>query len=170
LVGAVVLVSLTVIFLPMLLEEREGQEVRIDSSNIPPKPQVDEAYHSRVLPLPDDEPLIPALTPEEEQAAEPSTDESPAADPGLESAPEPRLGISAWVVQVASLSNRDNAEALVAELRKRDHSAFMEQVYVNGKQLHRVRVGPEVDRERAQAEAQAIFDQLKVQGQVVRYP
>ena len=171
LVGAVVLVSLAVIFLPMLLEERQGREVRIESSNIPPKPPVDEEYHSRVLPLPDDEPLIPPLTAEERDAATQSDVGRPEEIPGREPVvKEPRVGLSAWVVQVASLSSRANAEALVADLRERGHTAFLEQVYVNGKNLFRVRVGPEVDRERAKREAQEIFDEVELKGQVVRYP
>jgi len=166
LVGAGVLVSLAVIFLPMLLEER-GPRVSIDSSNIPPKPPVDEEYHSRILPLPDDddEPLITPLTPEDYEPPPLAAGPDP-----KEEQEGPRLGISAWVVQVASLSNHGNAEALVADLRKRDHSAFLEQVYVNGKQMYRIRVGPEADKERARAEAELIFKEFKLRGQVVRYP
>jgi len=170
LVGAVVLVSLAVIFLPMLLEERQGREVRIESSNIPPQPPVDEEYHSRVLPLPDDEPLIPPLTAEERNAAARAAVETPDPVPGRESVVEPRVGLSAWVVQVASLSSRANAEALASDLRERGHTAFLEEVYVNSKNLFRVRVGPDVDRERAKREAQKIFEEVELQGQVVRYP
>ena len=170
LVGAVVLVSLAVIFLPMLLEERQGREVRIETSNIPAKPAVDEGYRSKVRPLPDDEPLIPPLSLDEQDVAMTAPAETPAAAPGREPAPEPRVGLSAWVVQVASLSNRDNAKRLVADLRKRGHAAFLEQVYVNGKNLFRIRVGPEVDRKRAERMVQEIHKQFKLKGQVIRYP
>lgn len=170
LVGAVVLVSLAVIFLPMLLEERQGREVRIETSNIPPKPEVDEEFHSRVLPLPDDEPLIPPLSSERRDAVMQAPVEVPSATPGAEPDSETRLGLSAWVVQVASLSSRDNAEALVAKLRKGGHTAFLEQVYVNGKNLFRIRVGPEVDRKRAERAVEEIQERFKLKGQVVRYP
>lgn len=170
LVGAVVLVSLAVIFLPMLLDERQGREVRIETSNIPVKPPVDEAYHSKVLPLPDDEPLIPPLPLGGPDIAMSAPAEAPAAAPGGGAAPVPRVGLSAWVVQVASLSSRDNAERLVTDLKRRGHSAFLEQVYVNGKNLFRIRVGPEVDRKRAELMLRKIDQQFKLKGQVLRYP
>ncbi len=173
LVGAVVLVSLAVIFLPMLLEERQGRDVRIEASNIPVKPPLDEEYQSKILPLPDDEPLIPPLslsdldTPTSAPPVPPGT---PAVVSDREPTPEPRVGLSAWVVQVASLSSRENAKRLVENLKERGHTAFLEQVYVGGKNLFRIRVGPEIDRKRAERMAQEIHKQLNLKGQVIRYP
>jgi DedD protein len=74
------------------------------------------------------------------------------------------------VVQVASLSNKKNADLLVADLRKNRYSAFLEQVYVDGKNLFRVRVGPEIDRKRAERMALEIHKTFKLKGQVIRYP
>ncbi len=49
LVGATVLVSLVVIFVPMLLEKEPVLSGSITESNIPPRPNTD--FTSRVLPL-----------------------------------------------------------------------------------------------------------------------
>ena len=49
LVGAVVLVSLAVIFIPMILDGRDPSVNYITKSNIPPKPERD--FVSRVIPL-----------------------------------------------------------------------------------------------------------------------
>ena len=168
LVGAGVLVSLAVIFLPMLLEERQGREVRIETSNIPVKPKVDQEFHSRVLPLPDDEPLIPPLSADDLRATTRRSAEEPVL--GAEPKPKPRVGLSAWVLQVASLSSRDNAEALVAKLREGGYTAFVEQVHVRGRNLFRVRVGPEADRKRAEHALEEVQKQFNLKGQVVRYP
>ncbi len=170
LVGAVVLVSLAVIFLPMLLEERQGREVRIEASNIPVKPPVDEEYQSKILPLPDDEPLIPPLSLSDLDTPTSAPPGTLAAVSDREPTPEPRVGLSAWVVQVASLSSRENAKRLVENLKKRGHAAFLEQVYVRGRDLFRIRVGPEIDRKRAERVAQEIHKQLNLKGQVIRYP
>jgi len=168
LVGAGVLVSLAVIFLPMLLEDRQGHEVRIETSNIPVKPEVDQEFHSRVLPLPDDEPLIAPLSADDLRAtAERPVEESV---PVAEEEPEQRVGLSAWVLQVASLSNRSNAEALVENLRSGGYTAFLEQIHVKGTQLFRVRVGPEADRKRAEHALEDVQKQFNLKGQVVRYP
>ena len=173
LIGAVVLVSLAVIFLPMLLEDRQGQAVRIDGTNIPKQPEMVEDFRSKVMPLPDDEPLIPPMAPEDEPPAAfaPSgLTEGSAAEEAVETEPEPRVGLSAWVVQLASLSNKENADKLVSDLRKEGYSAFLEQVYVKGKNLFRVRVGPEIDRRRAERTMQEIQKLVKLKGQVIRYP
>jgi DedD protein len=195
LVGAVVLVSLAVIFLPMMLQGRDAQEARIEQTNIPPKPSRVQAFKSSVMPVADDEPLIPplddpppALVPiaapvapampaRESAAAAPSAvsvkpPRQLAAEPEPETTavPEPKVGIAAWVVQVVSLSNRDNAERLIADLRKNDFPAFMESISIKGKTLFRVRVGPEIDRQRADAMAEKIQQQFKLKGQVIRYP
>ena len=170
LVGAFVLVSLAVIFLPMLLEEQQERDVRIEETNIPEQPVVEEDFHSKVLPLPDDEPLIPPLPRQEQEAIVAEQAEPPVNLPVPEETLEPKVGLSAWVVQIASLSNKKNADQLVADLRNNRHSAFIEQVYVNGKNLFRVRVGPEIDRKRAERMAQEIHKAFKLKGQVIRYP
>ncbi len=168
LVGAVVLVSLAVIFLPMLVEQEQLGEVRIESSNIPPRPANTDQFRSSVLPVPLDQPLIPVLADEGEV---PGEEESPP-DNGEETRePEqPRTGLSAWVVQVASLSSKERADKLQSQLRAKGYSAFVEPVSLKGKNLYRVRVGPELDRKRAETTAEQIRKAVDLKGQVIRYP
>ena len=54
-----------------------------------------------------------------------------------------------WVVQVGSFSNSKSAEALVAKLRLSGLTAFSEKVSSAGKTAYKVRVGPEIDRDKA---------------------
>lgn len=178
LVGAVVLVSLAVIFLPMLINDPRGEGIEITTTNIPPQPvprqeatAAVDVFESKVF-LPDDEPLIPPL--KQEERATP-LGPKPAPKPRQTTAsdtprPEIRTGLSAWVIQVASLSKQDRAEDLVRKLKAQGHSAFMEQVYIKGRNLYRIRVGPELDRKRAERTAEAINTAFKVKGQVLRYP
>ncbi len=164
LVGAMVLVSLAVIFLPMLVEEQTSDQVRLEQTNIPSKP-VDGPFKSGIVPLPEDEPLIPPLE------AETLANTRPKDTPNNHAPPDkPRVGLSAWVVQVASLSNRDNAQSLVNKLRSKGYSAFLEQVSVKGRNLFRVRVGPEIDRKRAERMAEQVRKLVDLKGQVIRYP
>ncbi len=164
LVGAVVLVSLAVIFLPMLVEEQSGEQVRLERTNIPSKP-VDGPFKSGIVPLPEDEPLIPPLEAETLVETRPMGTQNSHPPPD-----KPRVGLSAWVVQVASLSNHDNAQGLVKKLRSKDYPAFLEQVSVKGRNLFRVRVGPEIDRKRAERMAEQIRKLVDLKGQVIRYP
>lgn len=164
LVGAVVLVSLAVIFLPMLVEDPSGEQVSIEQTNIPEKP-ARQSFKSDIVPLPEDEPLIPPL--EQEALTEPRIEDTPDSAP---TPAKPRVGLSAWVVQVASLSSHDNAQNLVNKLQSKGYSAFLEQVSVKGRDLFRVRVGPEIDRKRAERMAEEVRKLVELKGQVIRYP
>ena len=66
----------------------------------------------------------------------------------------------AWAVQLGAFSSRSKANELVARLRSRGYSAFVLEYRAGGQLLHRVRVGPEQDRERAVA----IADRLRKDG------
>lgn len=200
LVGATVLVSLVVIFVPMLLDDEPMVESGITETNIPPKPAQD--FSSRVIPAEDEElsipplsqrpeivpltpPPAPAPTPETpeptapvEQTAVPTVAENEA--PPVQAPPvekpqpvQPREGLAAWVIQVGSFSNRENAEKLVETIRNMKYAAFMEQAAVDGKTLFRVMVGPEVDRKLADQMLVKLNKDIKsldLKGRVRSYP
>lgn len=73
-------------------------------------------------------------------------------------------GTAAWVIQVASLGSPEAAQTLQNTLRGKGYPAFVEQARVNGKLYYRVRVGPEVDRARADRTA------AKLQGETGTKP
>ena len=54
-----------------------------------------------------------------------------------------------WVVQVGSFNEAKRAEALVAQLRLSDLAAFSEKVTSEGGAVYKVRVGPEINRDKA---------------------
>jgi DedD protein len=74
-----------------------------------------------------------------------------------------------WAVQLGSFSNQANAERLAADLRKQGYAAFLSQLKTSGGSLQRVRVGPQKDRD----SAEAVAAKLKAAGhtsQVVPHP
>ncbi|GAB3393685.1 SPOR domain-containing protein [Azotobacter armeniacus] len=189
-VGALVLLALAVIFLPMLFTRKD--EVRQVVVEAPPMPKAPPAPRVELDPIAVPEPMI---LPEEPQpstaiagtpaAAVPSTQASPAASasaaaktqaanptppPAKAKVAEPsRLDANSlpvsWSVQLASLSNRANALALQKTLRSQGYNAYIR--HVDG--MNRVYVGPLIDR----SEANRLRDQLKRQhslsGFVVRF-
>ena len=173
--GATVLVSLVVIFVPMLLEKEPVLEQGINSSNVPAAPE--RLIDSRVLP-PASEPLaLPAerapriipLQPPETRPDKPSAKPAPPPRPAV----EPRVGVSAWMIQLGSFSNRDNADKLVERLRGKSFATDIEQVTIGGRTLYRVLVGPEVDRKRAESLLESVNKEvkdLKLQGKIRKYP
>ena len=186
LIGATVLVSLVVIFVPMLLEKGPVVSTTIDETNIPPPPEGD--FSSRVLPL--EEPAPEAETapaPEVETPPAPETAplgtidrNEPAAEPpapeneeNTQPNPDLRVGLSAWVVQLGSFSSRENADRVAKDLQAKKFPAFVEPAEINGKELFRVLVGPEIDRKRAEQMMSKLEPEMKrweLQGRLRSYP
>ena len=103
--------------------------------------------------------------PEEKKAAAP-----PATTPTKVPASTPRASTTGmWAVQLGSFSNKDNADKLAADLRKQGYAAFLSQLKTDAGQLHRVRIGPQKDRESAEAMA-ARLAKVGHKGQVVPHP
>ncbi len=116
-------------------------------------------------PAPVPEPVAETVT--ENEPEEQAVEEEPVAAPVRSSPPASTTGM--WAVQLGSFSNKDNAEKLAADLRKQGYAAFLSQLQTDAGQLHRVRIGPQKDRESAEAMAGRL---LKVghEGQVVPHP
>lgn len=191
-VGALVLVALAVIFLPMLLSRQdEMRRVVVDAPEMPQAPAVPEMIvepadvaEPQALPeepvAPESEapqvvevPVQPTTTQKPAAPVEPA---KPAAVPAPASAPvaaaskpESRLDANtlpiSWSVQLASLSSRPGAENLQKTLRSQGYNAYIRSF--DG--MNRVFVGPLIER----AEAERLRDQLnrqhKLNGFVVRF-
>lgn len=179
-VGALVLLALAVIFLPMLLSREDEQHVvRVDAPPMPEPvamPVIEPEPVAVPEPLAEDPVLAAsyqAVTPEVSSLPVAPVVEAPAkpvAPPVQVSAnPLPRLDSSSlpvsWSVQLASLSNRANAQKLQDSLRAQGYNAYLRQV--DG--MNRVFVGPLIER----AEAERVRDQInrkqKLSGIVVRF-
>ena len=220
-IGAVVLVALAVIFIPMLLESPE-EELGPVGSNLPERPEM--TVRDRVEPLtlpeppPESEPaqvvLEPppadnmagtagpadssqppssaetssqtppaaSVTPPAPPAEEPAASQPAASQPPVASAPstpEPAAvqqkpdaakPLSGWVVQLAALSNKDNAMALRERLRGLGYTAFVEETTTAQGTQFRVRVGPELERSNADNLRSRLEQQVQLKGIVMRYP
>jgi len=197
LVGATVLVSLAVIFIPMVLDGRESTTSAITESNIPPKPEG--GYISKVIPLTpavkikpvvESKPVIKKglaaqVSPKTKQTEKPET--KPAQKTAVKQ-PKPvkiaavkptpksvevkkiREGLSAWAVQVGSFGSKKNAFALRDKLRKKGFSAFVDTVSVNDTASFRVRIGPELKRESAETIRKKLAGVYKGRTFIVKHP
>ncbi|MEE8538587.1 MAG: SPOR domain-containing protein [Woeseiaceae bacterium] len=74
-----------------------------------------------------------------------------------------------WAVQLGSFSNQANADRLAADLRRQGFAAFLSQLQTESGSLHRVRIGPQKNREGAEAMA-AKLNSAGHKGQVVTHP
>ena len=171
-VGALVLVALAVIFLPMLFSRPDDvRQVVVDAPPMPQTP-VMVPVEQEPIPVPEAEPLPedPLLSSEIPDTSEPEVPAKPAAtQPAPAKTPEPRLDGNnlpvTWSVQLASLASKSSAIELQEKLRSKGYNAYVRSF--EGK--NRVLVGPVVER----AEADRLRDQLgrqqKLNGFVVRF-
>lgn len=166
LIGATILISLAVIFIPMLVghDPTESEVISIDIPEAPKDLDVP------LLALPDHEP---------EQLAEVSISKESGVriikgeKPSIPPAPkiETVEGISAWVVQVGSFSDKKNAEDLTTKLKTAGFTAFVEESTGKNGDVYRVRVGPELSREKAEVVNKKLKEEQKLlKTIVVQYP
>lgn len=172
LVGAVVLVALGVIFIPMVLQPPEQEQA--PATDIPAQPADD--FNDRLAtavptpaPMPDEPPrqvLAPTDAPAPGSSTPPATPAPPAVEslpitaeisnaeavvPVPDKTPSPTAGPVAWVVQVGVFSQEDNAQTLANSLRAKGHTTFVERFAGKTGPNFRVRLGPFKDRAGADA-------------------
>ena len=172
LVGAMVLVALAVIFVPMLLDVTPDPEPPDVEAHLP---EDDEAgFRSGIVPL--DEPATPILDEAARMGEEPAAGERGEAGEGAAvAAVPPPVGAAeggdappVWAVQLGSFSRRENAFVLQNRLLVEGHAAFTESARGEEGEITRVLVGPEAEPERAQSVARTLARELGLEGIVVR--
>lgn len=178
-VGALVLVALAVIFVPMVLDLRKDYGRVITRTNIPEKP---EEYQVKEVPLTPPAPIA--------DTGDDSTQTSPPGPPpssaSSASSGEDRAGNrvppatagdgdagrtpeSGWVVQLGSFAKRDNAVSLRDRLQEKGYSAFVDRVEVEGRTVWRVAAGPVPEEARGSRLRDELERVLGLDGLVRRY-
>ncbi|WP_285428578.1 SPOR domain-containing protein [Pseudomonas sp. lyk4-R2A-8] len=200
-VGALVLVALAVIFLPMLFSRQDEQrQVVVEAPAAPqapvmPQVQVEPVVVPEPQALPEEEPVpseadvaaqqapsmpvqpsVPVVKPAPAVAAKPAAP-APApkpvapqpAAPGKPEVGQSRIdpnGLSiSWSIQVASLGNREGAEALQKKLRSQGYNSYIRSA--DGK--NRVFIGPLIERAEADCLRDLLDRQQGLKGFVTRF-
>jgi len=109
----------------------------------------------------------PAAKPKPEPKATSTSEPEPVPPSALA---RPHASPSAWVIQVASLRERDRAYEIVQKLRAKGFPAYLEEAYVKQELWHRVRIGPELERKRVESTAASLQRKTGRKGQIQRYP
>jgi DedD protein len=173
LLGGAVLVALIVIFVPMLIDDPAETQI-VSDHTIPLKPPIKDRTAVQVV-----REVKPKKPISSEIASRVEPKQAPAPKPVPETSSKQKHEVAAtksnssptaWMIQVASLTNEKNAKNLVASLRKADLPAQMEKVKLDGKQHYRIRVGPEVDHRLAEKMLAKIAKQFELHPKLMRYP
>ena len=183
LIGAVVLVAIGVIFIPSLLNGRREVDL---ATQVPPEPVV----MPRPLNVP--EPVKPENIPAPKSNAEnyvhpiadePSPDvntetEVDLGDELVKAAEKEEVTVSgfneegipyAWTIQVSSFGSEKNATAFKQKLIDAGYKAYIQSSTVNGNTVHRVFVGPKINRQTALAAKSEIDKAYKTQALLVEF-
>lgn len=185
LVGAIVLIALAVIFMPILLDGSIRRATLTEADQIPERP----LFIFEPINLPPKSgvsiPEAPVTTtiaaePQRQQPSDSKVNKTVAdaaveSKPSLSLPPKPlpttvsaEIIPAAWAVQVASFSSYERARALHDQLEHSGLSSFIESSK-GAKSYYRVKVGPEIERAAAERIRDQVADALKLDGQVVQY-
>jgi DedD protein len=151
LVGAIALVALGVIFIPVLLDGSGYKSRHERVVEIPDKPSFPPLSQTTVKPI-----ATPIDLRKEEVEKRKKT--------------EPAKPIQSWALQVGTFGNKSNANAFRDKLRKAGHSAYVESSKSDGKTSYRVRIGPELQKERLEKLKARLKKEQKIDGFVVNHP
>ena len=183
-IGAAVLVVIAVLVVPVFLDgPDDGAEMITESVTLPGQNNQERKQQTIVLDRDRTEPVPTAAapTPTAQQKPVPKKEQPVVQKPQEKAAPAttPDKTVAAatvtesstgmWAVQLGSFSNQKNAERLAADLRKQGFAAFLSQLKTDSGALHRVRIGPQKDRDSAETVA-AKLDNAGHKGQVVPHP
>ncbi len=173
LVGAVVVVAVGVILIPVLLDGPAGSAGSRSIGLELPAPDSESRTHTIRLGEPREQPPVARpspSTPVERSPERGSVSRAPA--PAPEKRPSPAKTQSRpaapapapveppvpappengeWAVQVGSFSNPDNAGRLSQRLVSEGYPSFVARLVTDGRTMHRVRVGPMDSRKSAEA-------------------
>lgn len=195
-IGAIVLVAVVVLVVPVFLDgppdngemiservllpgqsadktqtvvlDRDRDEPVPAQQTSKPKPEAEDAVAAKPRPSP-----APAEKTEAAVEAPARTDAKPIEqEPPAATAAPVKVAASStgmWAVQLGSFSSQENAERLATDLRRQGFAAFLSQLSTPSGQLHRVRIGPQKDRESAEAMA-ARLRKAGHKGKVLPHP
>jgi DedD protein len=154
-VGAIVLVTLGVIFIPALLDGSGYKSRQVQNIEIKQKPEFPPLTQKYVKPIP---------TPLEQnkkhqlavQQAEPKQ---------LQEKP-----VKAFALQVATFEDNEKAENLRDKMIKANYPAFVYKDTSKGKTSYKVRIGPELEYSVLEKIKTDIKQTQKIDGFIVNYP
>jgi DedD protein len=192
--GAIILVSLAVIFVPMLLDEsaapvesqalsqipdRDATDTKVVVTPVnptsepaatttpePPKPIAD-----KPAPSPSTETAKPETKPAPVAAVDKPSDSPAKAKPAAAKSSDASEKISkGWIVQVGTFANTENAERLRDKLKNLGYAVNSESVTHQGSKAVRLRVGPYREKTAATKAQTQLQKELNIQGLVQAYP
>jgi DedD protein len=160
LIGAILLVALGVIFIPVLLDGSGFKSRYSRSIEMPPEPKFPPLSEITL------EPVVPTHV--KQKSAKTTVKKPESSKPNTKTALK-QPG-NAFALQVSTVTIKDNAYALRDKLRKEGYSAYVESSTKNGKTSYRVRIGPELEKSRLEKMKATLSKEQGLDGFIVNHP
>jgi DedD protein len=177
--GAILLIFLSVLFLPWLLDGAGYEYLQDLDEPIPERPlfvepQLSggaEGLETAQERAPDGMPPAPWPEARNQPGSTVDIPPAPARTPvPVSAAPAPERESVGWAVQVGSFGREANAREQMQRLREAGYAAFIEKAALDRNEVWRVKIGPEVQRDRALRVRDDIQKQLNISGIVIAHP
>lgn len=154
-VGAIVLVTLGVIFIPALLDGSGYRSRQVQDIEIKEKPEFPPLTQKKVQPMP-----TPLAINRQEQVKVQN------ADPGQPH----KKPIKSFALQVGTFASNENAEKMRDQMREAGYTAFVHKSTSKGKTSYKVRVGPELERSVLEKIKSDLKKSRKIDAYIVNHP
>ena len=154
-VGAIVLVTLGVIFIPALLDGSGYKSRQVQDIEIKDKPEFPPLKQKKLKPVPT--PLAEIKTQQDKiRKSKPKKTHEKA--------------IKSFALQVGTFSSNENAEKLRNTLRKAGYTTFVQKSQSRGKTRYKLRVGPELEHSVLEKWKKDLRKSHKIDAYVVNHP
>ncbi|VAW51244.1 hypothetical protein MNBD_GAMMA06-1067 [hydrothermal vent metagenome] len=166
-VGAIVLVTLGVIFIPALLDGSGYKSRQVQDIEVKEKPEFPPLTQKKVKPIP---------TPLQENKKNQITTQKANSPKATSSQANPKKAhkkpIKAFALQVGTFDSNDNAEKMRDKIRKDGYTAFVHKstAKAGGKASYKVRIGPEIERSVLDKIKAKLKKSQKIDSYIVNHP
>ena len=183
LIGAVVIIALAVIFVPIILDgsgQQKSVAVNMEAppvpkftfkSDLPDPKKLDELP---VLEKPNDAPAKQAVVTEHSTPQDPPANTAKPIAKVIDATSNhirPNAALNTWGVQVAAFSEKAKALVLQEKLLAYNYPAFIEKSTKDAKALYRVKIGPMLNKEDAEKLRDKIKQEHALSGSfLIRHP
>jgi len=154
-VGAIVLVTLGVIFIPALLDGSGYKTRQVQDIEIKDKPEFPPLTQKIVEPIPTP---LESIKQTQQEALE--------ADP----VQPQKIPIKSFALQVGTFDSDENAEKMRDKLQKAGYTTFVQKQVSNGNTSYKVKIGPELERSVLEKIKTDIRISQKIDGYIVNHP
>ncbi|PCJ87190.1 MAG: hypothetical protein COA54_06725 [Thiotrichaceae bacterium] len=150
-VGAIVLVTLGVIFIPALLDGSGYQSRQTQDIKVKDKPDFPPLTQKKLKPIPTP---VEKIQLEQEKAL----------------TPKAKKPIKSFALQIGTFSSNESALKMRDKYRKQGYTTFISKTSNKGKNSYKVRIGPELERKVLDKLKRDLKKSHKIDAYVVNYP